>query len=186
MIIDIIFILIVLFIIFRLEAKKFPYASIIFILLYIIYIYTGTVMMYYDEYIPKDKVFDNLQFIVRGGFVSAVFAYFLSYIALQRAPLYKKEYSGLSSSKKYAFYFVSIIVVFISLLYLLMIPANPIFAMIKNPSSLAFVREQATTTFNHYGFFDNFNSFFLPLVWLTFLFLNKRIYIIFFYLTLLF
>lgn len=180
MIIDIILIALFILLIFKIEAKQFPYASIVFILLYVIYIYSGSIMMNYDEYIPKDENFENLQFIVRGGFASIVFAYFLSYITLKRNSLDTKECMELSNSKEYAFYFISAIVIFISLLYLKLIPNNPFIAMIKDPSNLSLTREQATTTFSNFGFFNNFISFFLPLVWLTLLFINKKAYIVLF------
>jgi len=173
---DIAAIILFLLLIFKLEAKDFPYASIVFILLYILYIYSGTIMMNYDEYIPKDKNFQNLQFIVRGGFVSIIIAYILSYMSFRRVSIKNKEYINLNNSKKYAFYFMSIIVIFISLLYLKLIPMNPLIMMLKDPSSMGLAREQATTTFRNFGFFNNFISFFLPLVWLTLLFMNKNIY----------
>lgn len=185
MIIDIFVIMFTVFIVFKLEARNFPYASVVFIFLYIVYIYSGTIMMYYDENILYSTNFETLQLVVRGGFLSIVLAYVSSYILVRRTSLLSKECLKLSISKDYAFYFVSILVIFISSLYLILIPSNPFIAMIKDPTSLNLIRQQATTTFSSFGFFNNFISFFLPLVWLTFLFMKKRIYIPLFLLNLL-
>lgn len=178
MIIDILIIAIVLITIFKIEGKTFPYASIIFVCLYTIYIYTGTIMMNYDEYIIKDIYYEKLQLLVRLGFLAIVLAYFTVFFVYKRKKLEFHDFTdNTTQSKKYAFYSISIIVVFISSLYLFVIPTNPLFTMISNPSQLAFVRESVTTTFDNFGFYNKFFSFFLPMVWLVLLFQNKKIYI---------
>ncbi|WP_323592248.1 hypothetical protein [Aliarcobacter butzleri] len=184
MIIDIFIIIVTLVLIFSIEGKKFPFASIVFIVMYIIYIYTGTIMMNYDINIEKNFIFEQLQFIVRGGFFSMLLAYFLSVFLLRRKSLIGKENNLLSNSKKYSFYFISIIVILISSIYIFLIPSNPLLTMITNPSNLAYIRESATATLGNFGFFNNFISFFLPMVWLIFLFMNKKVYLYIFLLNL--
>lgn len=184
MIIDIFIIIITLIAIFRIEGKKFPFASIIFIVMYIIYIYIGTIMMNYDINIEKNLIFEKLRIMVRGGFFSILLAYFLSVFLLKRKSLTNKENSLFSKSKEYSFYFVSTLIILISSIYIFLIPSNPLLIMITNPSSLAYIRESATSTLSSFGFFNNFISFFLPMVWLIFLFMNKKVYLYIFFLNL--
>jgi len=175
MIIDIIVVLFFSILLFKLEAKKFLFAGLIYFYLYIIYIYTGTIMMYYDEFYQKDIYFEKLQTIVRGGFFSIILAYFTTYFTVKRKDIKHINLEvNLNESKKYAFSIVAGFIVLISTLYLIMIPNYPLFTMFTNPSQFDVIRESATTTFVNFGFYDNFFNFFLPMVWLIFLFQYKN------------
>jgi hypothetical protein len=175
---DLIIIVFVLLIVYRFDGKVFPYPLPLLIVAYVFYIYAGTIMMFYDEHIVKDQAYDKMVGLVRLGFLALFFAFVVSQSTIKRMNLSNKFIDSFNTIQDSASSIFFVFVVLVSVSYIFAIPGSPLLTSINDPSSLGLVREQATTTFKYFSFYNNFLSFFLPFVWLVYLFKGNRIYLL--------
>jgi hypothetical protein len=154
--------------------KKFPYASFIFLCMYVAYIYAGTIMMYYDDFYSTNPFFKEMVFLVRTGYVSILTGIMLAHFTIKRRPLEDLVVSRVRYSETLAIDFVFIFVFLVSVSYLSTLGENPLKVMFFNPIELANVRSASTTDFKYFSFFSNFLYFLLPIFFPIYYFLARK------------
>lgn len=168
----------ILFVWKKTNCRTYPSTQLVLLAGYFFYFYIGVILDYYEPRATSPKYYADLIWFTRSGFL----VIFLCSIITKdwktlRIDYYQSLYSRPNdSADKWLnkhLYPLSGVAVLITLLYLLVIPVQPIIVMLNDASGLGVARESVTTGFKNYGFFSNFFNEYIPLIWLL-LFLSRK------------
>jgi hypothetical protein len=172
---DIVFLLFGLWVAWKVfKAFSFPEAGFIFIFSFALYVYSGAILMGFDDYYSSAPQYPQLLTMVRGGFLVMVLACLLvSRFSTLTTPDFK-GYHTLSRSESNAISILAGACVVACLIYLIIMPGNPVTAMFANSEAVALEREAVTTKMKSFGFFSNIFYFYMPIAWLVLYFQGKQ------------
>jgi hypothetical protein len=176
---DLLLALIAIYIIWRLtDCRTFPSPQFMMLIGFFLYFYLGVILNASDEYFIRETQAENVILITRLGFLGVFAAALITskWKTLQFS-YYQNLYSQPDSSDdnwtKKNIKVLAIMMIFLVILFLLLIPAQPLKIMFTTPSQLGYAREAVTANFKYFGFFSNFFYNIMPLIWIA-LFLSKK------------
>ncbi len=166
----------------RTASKMFPSPQFIFAFAYFAYIYFGYILMHWDPYYMDLEGFKSVGVLIRIGFISIVIASLLTFrlkstrYVLYINPMNSQENKSNNSWNIFFYTILGFAFIGVAILYLAVIPANPLRSLLDNSALLDFDREAATTGFKSFGFYSNVFYNLMPLCWLSLYVLGERRY----------
>ncbi|MBR8842458.1 hypothetical protein [Pseudoalteromonas sp. JC3] len=161
------------------NCKVFPSPQLTLLVGYLLYYYVGVIINHDEPYLRDSEYFDNLVWLTRSGFLAIFIASVITsrwqslnfeyyYNQYKQEPDIAEEWLGPHLIP------LSILMLALVVLYLLIIPVQPLIIMFTDPSNLIYAREAATVGLSSFAFFSNFFYDFMPLIWVM-LFLTGRV-----------
>jgi len=171
---DIVFLLLGLVMSWRVfNASRFPEAGFLLVFSYAVYVYMGGVLMGLDDFYSTSPDYPQLMSMIRWGYFSIILAFLLvSRLPLVVTPDFKGTFS-LRQTEWSAVSLLALCSLVAAVTFLIIMPGNPLEAMLTNSEQFAFEREAVTTGMRSFGFFSNIFYDFMPIIWLSFYFHGK-------------
>ncbi|QPL47218.1 hypothetical protein IT895_05430 [Halomonas sp. A40-4] len=154
----------------------FPSPQFVLLFSYFSYIYLGYLLMLGDPTYNSIAEFGAVGVLIRLGYA----AIFLASLATSfiRSTLYYQYLGAVNMNSPVParlFYSVlALAMIMVAAIYIYLMPANPLKAMLTDSSSVTYARQAVTTDMKNFGVFSNVFYYFMPLVWLSLYFIGRN------------